>query len=142
MFLSHHQYLKMSIHITSKIFKLLPNLNYHLCKLTKLKSRFCLWRKINLTSFFIQTKFKKNISNLVSPTLSIILNNSLTTVFFFPKSLNTARVVPMFKAGDRNTLNHYRPSSIPPFFSKTFKIVVQICSSLDFFFISQKRSTA
>ena len=79
-------------------------------------------------------KSLKIISNLVSPLLSIILNKSLTTGCF-PKSLKTARVVPIFKAGDRSNLNNYRPISILPIFSKIFERIVhkQLQSYLDHF---------
>ena len=55
--------------------------------------------------------------------LSIILNNSLTNRCF-PKSLKTARVVQIFKAGDRSNLNNYRRISILPIFSKNFERIV------------------
>ena len=76
----------------------------------------------------------KFISNLVSPLLTTILNKSLTTGCF-PNSLKIARVVPIFKAGDRSFLNNYRPISILPVFSKIFEKIVhsQLQSYLDHF---------
>ena len=66
--------------------------------------------------------------------LSIIMNNSLTTGCF-PKSLKTAWVVPILKAGDQINLNNYRPISILPIFSRIFERVVQkqLKSYLDYF---------
>ena len=80
------------------------------------------------------SKFSKFISNLISPLLTITLNKSLTTGCF-PKSLKTARVVPIFKAGNRSNLNNYRPTSILPIFNKIFERVVhnQLQSYLDDF---------
>ena len=65
-------------------------------------------------------KISKFISNLVSPSLTIIFSKSLTTGCF-PKSFKTAGIVPIFKASVRSDLNSYRPNSILPVFSKIFK---------------------
>ena len=63
------------------------------------------------------------ISILVSPLLSIILNNSLASGCF-PKSLKKARVVPIFKAGDRCHLYNYLPIFVLQFFSIFFERIV------------------
>ena len=68
-------------------------------------------------------KILKYISNLVSPLLTYIMNRSLTSGSF-PQFLKIARVIPIFKAGDRNQLGNYRPISILPIFSKIFEKIV------------------
>ena len=77
-------------------------------------------------------KILKFISNLVSPLLTIILNRSPISGYF-TKSLKTARVVSIFKAGDRSNLNNYRPVFILPVFSKIVERIVhnQLKSCLD-----------
>ena len=68
-------------------------------------------------------KILKFISNLVSSLLTSILNKSLTTRFFSMSS-KTTQIVPIFKAGDRRSLNNYRPTSIFHVFSKIFQRIV------------------
>ena len=59
---------------------------------------------------------KKIIFNIVDP-LCHIFNMSLVTGTY-PKSFKLARVIPVFKKGDRNQCNNYRPISILPCISK------------------------
>ena len=42
----------------------------------------------------------------------------------FPSELKLAMVVPIFKAGDSNTLTNYRPISVVTFFAKVFRKTV------------------
>ncbi len=42
----------------------------------------------------------------------------------FPDSLKSAKVIPIFKKGDRLNLNNYRPISLLPVLSKVFKKVI------------------
>ena len=69
-------------------------------------------------------KFAKLIINLVNETL---LSNT------FPKTLKTAKVIPIFKKGDKSNLNNYRPISLLPVLSKVLEKVinVQITKKLD-----------
>ena len=39
----------------------------------------------------------------------------------FPDSMKISRIVPIFKAGDKSSLNNYRPISILPQFAKVLK---------------------
>ena len=65
----------------------------------------------------------KIISYVISPVLSSIINCSLSTGSF-PRSLKTARVVPIHKKGDLAEIGNYRPVSILPVYSKIFEKVV------------------
>ena len=114
----------MNFHITSMMFKLIPSSNFHRYKLMKLNARISLWRKNKSHIFTYSNKILKIISNLVSPLLSLIINKALTTRYF-PNSLKTIRVVPIFKAGDQSNLKNYHSISILPIFSKIFERVVQ-----------------
>ena len=55
--------------------------------------------------------------------LTTIINMSLTEGIF-PKELKTAKVTPLYKNGDAELINNYRPISILPAFSKIFERVM------------------
>ena len=59
---------------------------------------------------------KQVIPNIIMP-LTYICNKSFLEGCF-PDSMKISRIVPIFKAGDKNTLNNYRPISILPQFSE------------------------
>ena len=61
---------------------------------------------------------KKCISGYIEP-LTYLINTSFTEGVF-PKELKLARVVPIFKIGDKTELTNYRPISVLSFFSKVF----------------------
>ena len=42
----------------------------------------------------------------------------------FPNKLKIAKVVPVFKKGDKDLLNNYRPISMLPSISKIFETVI------------------
>ena len=69
-------------------------------------------------------KFAKLLINLINETL---LSNT------FPKTLKTAKVIPIFKKGEKSNLNNYRPISLLPVLSKVLEkiINVQITKKLD-----------
>ena len=62
---------------------------------------------------------KQVIPNIIKP-LTYICNKSFIEGCF-PDSMKISRIVPIFKAGDKNTLNNYRPISILPQFSKVLE---------------------
>ena len=59
----------------------------------------------------------------LSPTLAKIFNNC-TYSGLFPDSLKIARVIPLFKSGDRNDITNYRPISLLPVISKIFEKLI------------------
>jgi len=65
----------------------------------------------------------KYLANLISPSLTILVNNSLTTGVF-PTMLKQARIIPIPKGGDMYDVNNYRPISILHVFSKIFEKIV------------------
>jgi hypothetical protein len=62
-------------------------------------------------------KFAKHV--LCSP-ISMLINNSLISGVF-PKLLKSARIIPIFKAGERTERSNYRPISILPLLSKVYE---------------------
>jgi len=69
-------------------------------------------------------KFVKLLINLINET---VMSNS------FPDVLKKARVIPIFKKGDRSNLNNYRPIALLPVLSKILEKVIneQINTKLD-----------
>ena len=59
----------------------------------------------------IPNKIPKACSDIVSPHLSKIFNISLTTKCY-PDSLKFAQVAPVYKGGDKDNLDNYRPISV------------------------------
>ena len=65
-------------------------------------------------------KVLKYISDIISPILADIMNISFSTGTF-PDLLKVARVVPVYKGGEKTDPNNYRPISILPIISKIFE---------------------
>ena len=61
----------------------------------------------------ISTKLEKNSIEDIALPLTHIINQSLLTGMI-PEDLKIARVIPIFKSGDRFSFNNYRPISILP----------------------------
>ena len=59
----------------------------------------------------------KTTINLISSPITHIFNLSLTSGIV-PLELKIARVVPLFKSGDKSSFSNYRPISVLPAFSK------------------------
>lgn len=67
----------------------------------------------------------KAVVNSISNPLSHICNLILATGVF-PDKLKIARVTVIFKGGDRNDMNNYRPISVLPLFSKIFEQMINV----------------
>ena len=74
-----------------------------------------------ITNF--SAKILKHVVNVISPLLTSIINRSMLTGIF-PSCLKLARVIPIYKGGDRTCLSNYRPISILPVVSKIFERVM------------------
>ncbi len=65
----------------------------------------------------IDMKIVKQISVGISKPLTYICNLSFQTGTF-PRNMKIAKVIPLFKSGDRHNFTNYGPVSLPPQFSK------------------------
>src|SRR5436190_12122651 len=68
----------------------------------------------------VSSSFLKTVSHCLTTPLTILFNNSLSQGVF-PSLLKTAKVIPVFKKGEKLSINNYRPISILPSFSKIFE---------------------
>ena len=68
----------------------------------------------------------------ISPVLSTLFNNCMYSGVF-PDILKIARVIPLYKSGDRNDITNYRPISLLPVVSKIFEKLIhkRLISFLD-----------
>ena len=65
---------------------------------------------------------KECLDSIIEP-LTHLINISFRSGVF-PSELKLSKVVPIFKSGDSNSVNNYRPISVLSFFSKVFERVV------------------
>ena len=71
----------------------------------------------------ISNKLLKTIKDDISQSLTIIINQMLTTGIF-PEAFKLSKVIPLFKKGDSSLLVNYRPISLLPTTSKFFERVI------------------
>ena len=89
----------------------------------------------------ISARFIKRMLDTITPSLTHIINQSLSTGIF-PDRLKIAKVIPLFKKGDEHILDNYRPISLLPAISKVFEKIVfnqlyQYFTDNDLIFTSQ-----
>ena len=74
----------------------------------------------------------KRIIDIIAEPIAHIINLSITS-FIVPDEMKIARVIPLFKAGDRSIISNYRPVSILPILSKFLDRVIynRLLSYLD-----------
>ena len=65
----------------------------------------------------------KQLANVLKGPLTVVINKSLSRGEF-PDLLKLARVVPLFKAGEMELLDNYRPISLLPVMSKVLEKIV------------------
>ena len=67
----------------------------------------------------ISTKLLKTCKLEICKSLTLVINQTLSTGIF-PDSLNVAKVIPLYKKGDKALLDNHRPIFILPSISKIF----------------------
>ena len=72
----------------------------------------------------ISSEFIKLINTDISSSITVIINQSLTSGIF-PDKLKIAKVTPIFKKGNKKLICNYRPISVLPVISKVFETVLQ-----------------
>jgi hypothetical protein len=71
----------------------------------------------------IKSNIIQPISHIILRPLTHLLNLSLSQGIF-PNELKIAKIIPLFKSGNKHICSNYRPISILPFFSKIFERVM------------------
>ena len=61
--------------------------------------------------------------HVIAPILKILLNNCMRSGIF-PNELKIARVIPLYKSGDKSDITNYRPISLLPVLSKIFEKLI------------------
>ena len=74
----------------------------------------------------------KYIKNEIIEPLTLIINQMFESGIF-PDSLKIAKIIPIYKKGDINSITNYRPISLLPTLSKVFERVIynQLCTYFD-----------
>ena len=80
----------------------------------------------------ISPRILKLFRGIISPNLAILFNNCVYSGIF-PDKLKIARVLPLFKSGDKCDIANYRPISLLPVISKIFEKLIhkRLVSFLD-----------
>ena len=78
--------------------------------------------KTSIDSNGLDMALVKNIIEYVAKPLTYICNQSLKTGIF-PNKMKIAKVIPIFKTGDKHEFTNYRPVSLLPQFSKILEKV-------------------
>ena len=71
----------------------------------------------------IPNRVVKDSVDVIAPFLTEIFNCSLLSKMF-PDDLKTAKVAPVFKSGDRDNLNNYRPITVLPTIARVFEKLI------------------
>ena len=109
----------------SSINRVLQSMYYLPCTPSEVtKIIHSLKNKTSLDAYGLSNK----ICKLLSPSLEVELSNLINECVFsgvFPDCLKVARVTPIFKSGDENSCDNYRPISIISPIAKIFEKVLQ-----------------
>ena len=73
----------------------------------------------------ISNRILKATSYVIAPYLATLYNNCIKQGIF-PDEYKVAQVIPLYKGGDQEDLNSYRPISLLPVFGKLFEKVISI----------------
>ena len=61
----------------------------------------------------ISPRILKLFTHIIAPLLTTLFNNCLRSGIF-PDELKIARVIPLYKSGDKSDITNYRPISLLP----------------------------
>ena len=71
----------------------------------------------------ISSALLKIIINEITPSLTLIINQCLTTGIF-PDKLKIGKIIPVYKKGNNKLIDNYRPISLLPTISRIFEIAI------------------
>lgn len=71
----------------------------------------------------ITTELLKLINDDICKSITLIINQSLTTGIF-PDKMKIAKVTPIYKKGNKHDISNYRPISVLPIISKLFETTI------------------
>ena len=71
----------------------------------------------------ISVRILKLHINILLPKLTLLMNDCIQSGYF-PDELKIAKMLPLYKNGDVNCLNNYRPISILPLLSKILEKLI------------------
>ena len=113
----YSDYLKKHVVINKNIFfsPVAPEDIQQICNKMKLKT--------SVGYDNVSNKLMKETVEFISKPLAHIFNQSMSSGTF-PNKLKTAKVIPLYKSGDKHLLNNYRPISILPAFSKLLEKII------------------
>ena len=77
----------------------------------------------------MSSKLLKDIGHMISPTLSVITNQSLYTGIF-PKQLKISKIIPLLKKGEETSIENYSPISLLSSISKVFISILDVYNLL------------
>ena len=115
-----------------------PNLNFQ-TYIEKAKSEFSAFQPVTVSNVYhilhglssnkatgvdkISSKIIKIAAPAISDSLTYIFNQAIT-LSLFPHEWKTARVIPLYKNGQRNLPGNYRPISVLPVISKIMERIL------------------
>ena len=71
----------------------------------------------------ISPRILKLFTHIIAPLLTTLFNNCLR-LGIFPDELKIARIIPLYKSGDKSDITNYRPISLLPVLSKIFEKLI------------------
>jgi Notch-like protein len=98
----------------------------------------CLKDKTTLVMGGISSNFVNKIADPISNPLYIIFSKSMESGEI-PSPLKMAKIIPLFKSGDKSLMDNYRPIALLDTFSKIFEKIV--CKCLTSFLESNEKIT-
>ena len=72
----------------------------------------------------ISVKDLLNLKDILIPIITKLVNNILKSNIF-PQELKISKISPIFKSGNRNCINDYRPISVTSVFSKILEKIIK-----------------
>ena len=99
----------------------LPKLYYKLIKLGNIDLGLLL--EAEKLSFSVLVSIIPSQLEILSPILSVLIN-ACFGLGIIPSCLKIAKIVPVFKSGDKSKVTNYRPISLLPVFSKVLEKIV------------------